>query len=164
MKNIKALLSDFNARQRMLTIFMASAIIFMIFFWTNTIINAQTEKLNTRINDTYERIESARRNAVIIDYRRRNTQKLSTGLFTYIQGLSGKLRLRAAITGTRLVSSQSNQEQVSFRTENLVYEEFVGILKDFEQYDNIQVKNLSIRKRFDNPRHIDANWDLIRSY
>ena len=164
MKNIKALLSDFNARQRMLTIFMASAIIFMIFFWTNTIINAQTEKLNTRINDTYERIESARRNAVIIDYRRRNTQKLSTGLFTYIQGLSGKLRLRVAITGTRLVSSQSNQEQVSFRTENLVYEEFVGILKDFEQYDNIQVKNLSIRKRFDNPRHIDANWDIIRSY
>ena len=164
MKKVKELLSDFNTRQRILTIFMGTAIIFMIFFWTATIINARTQRLEKRISDTYERIETARNNVIAIDYRRRNTQKLSTGLFTYIQALNTKLHLRGAVTGNRLVSSQSSQEQVAFRTENLVYEEFIAILRDFEMYDNVQVKNLTLRKRFDNPGRIDVSWDLTRSF
>jgi hypothetical protein len=79
-----------------------------------------------------------------------------------VQSLSGQLSEGGKFTNIKIINTTLRQEQVSFKTENLVYNDFVNILKELESYGNIQVKSLLVNKRFDNPKRIDALWDIVR--
>ena len=70
--------------------------------------------------------------------------------------------MQGKIMNIKLVSSINSLEQVSFRAENLTYADIMNIMKDLEQYGNVSIKNLTINKRFDNPKRAGSIWDVVR--
>ncbi|MDR2870813.1 MAG: hypothetical protein LBV04_10210 [Deferribacteraceae bacterium] len=157
-------LSGFQTRQRALLIFVVLAVAFLLFYWTGMAVNNQKVKAESYTADTQMRLADVQRFMVIQQSGRQDVRKLDAGLLSHIQGIKGRYGLNGDIVNIRLVSSgtANQQEQVSFRAENLVYQEFTAILNDLEQYDNIWVKTVNVSKRFDNTERIDVAFDVIR--
>jgi hypothetical protein len=159
------MMSDFRTRQRVMMVLAGGVLIFLIFYWTHMLEARKIQSLEASIAATYARTDEVIGYAAQIKFNERSTASLSTGLLSYIQNMPGRLPIAGQIINLRMVAQSgtaNRQEQVSFRTENLVYKEFLDILADLERYDNVWVKSMTLTKRFDNPMHIDIGWEVVR--
>lgn len=153
--------SDFYTRQRLMLVFIAVGVVFMVFYWTYLVADSRKAFAHEEAARLQERINTVKVLSVQLEDRLRYAKQLNKGLLSYVQELGENTG--SSIVNIRLVSSSAQQEQVSFRAENLVYQEFITILRDIEQYDNVWVKSITVNKRFDNPQRIDVAWDIVRS-
>ncbi|MDR2104894.1 MAG: hypothetical protein LBP51_03960 [Deferribacteraceae bacterium] len=160
MEKYRTLLKDFHFRQRFMTILFAILAAFFIFYGTFALFEEAALAANNRSEQLKERISNIKTRLAKVENAQ--TKSLSMGLLTYVQSLSGQLSGGGKFTNIKIINTTLRQEQISFKTENLVYNEFVKLLKEFESYGNVQVKSLLINKRFDNPKRIDALWDIVR--
>jgi type II secretory pathway component PulM len=159
---LNSLLKDFHFRQRFMSIILAVLAVFFVFYITFAIFEQTIQASTMRSQQLQERVAGVKTSIAKIERNTSQTKILSTGLLTYVQNLNGQLSGTGKFTNIRVVNNTLRQEQVSFKTENLVYNDFVKILKEFESYANLQIKSISVNKRFDNPKRIDALWDLVR--
>ncbi|MDR2883544.1 MAG: hypothetical protein LBV09_00365 [Deferribacteraceae bacterium] len=165
LKNINintAALSDYHNRQRLLLIVLICLGVFMAFYWTNGFLADSRRSTAATITTVKERISKVQTLVDRIEDKSTNAKTLDTGLLSYSQGLSSSAKVGSKLMSIKLVSSANRQEQVTFRTENLVINDLNNILQDIEQYDNVWIRALSITRRFDNPKRIDASWDIVR--
>jgi hypothetical protein len=162
LEKFNALFKDFHFRQRVMTALLVILTVFFIFYITFALFEEAVNASVKRAEQLEERISNVKTRAAQIDKDTAQTKTLTTGLLTYVQGLSGQLSGGGKFTNIKIVNTTVRQEQISFKTENLVYNDFIKITKEFESYGNLQIKSLSVNKRFDNPRRIDALWDIVR--
>jgi hypothetical protein len=166
MKNIaelRTLFKDFHFRQRFMMALLASLAVFFLFYGAFTIFGEAVSASAKRSEDLRERIVNVKTRIAKIEKNSSQTKILTTGLLTYVQSLNGQVSAEGKITNIKMLSTTMRQEQVSFKTENLVYNDFVKLLKEFEGYGNLQIKSLAVNKRFDNPKRIDALWDMVKA-
>jgi hypothetical protein len=158
----KSGLGDFHNRQKILLVALIVLGVCMLFYWTNAILAEKRASTIAAAENTKDRIVRVHTLMHRIDDKRINARTLDTGLLSFVQGMGNRTEIRGKLVNIRLVSSANRQEQVTFRTENLVLKEFADVLKDIEQYDNVWIRSLVITKRFDNPMRLDVSWDIIR--
>jgi len=156
-------LKDFHTRQILLKYFLVTMLVIALFYWTHTIMSAKQADIHSTVIATKERIARVESEIQKLQDKQQNVKLLNTGLLSYIQVMGQKMGISAKFVNIKLVNSGNRQEQVSFRSENLVYKDFLAILQDLEQYDNTLVKNIVIAKRFDNPKRLDITWDIVRA-
>jgi hypothetical protein len=156
-------LQDFHTRQKLLSYFLAVISVIALFYWTQTIISTKRADMQAATVATKERIIRVQGEIQKLQDKQQNVKLLSTGLQSYIQIMGQNMGISAKFVNIKLINSVNRQEQVSFRSENLVYKDLSAILQDFEQYDNIWVKSVYISKRFDNPKRLDIAWDIVRA-
>ena len=156
-------LNDFHFRQKALTYFLVVMFIAALFYWTHAIISAKRDDMQSEVTASKERIVRVQSEIQKLQEKQQNVKPLSAGLQSYIQTLGQRMGISAKFVNIKLVNSGNRQEQVSFRSENLVYNDFSAILQDFEQYDNVWIKSVSITRRFDNPKRLDVAWDIVRA-
>jgi len=159
----KSGLGDFHSRQRILLIGLIVAGVFTAFYWTNDILTDRRASTAATVENTQDRIARVLTLMQRAEHNRINARTLDTGLLSFVQGMGNRTEIRGKLVNIRLVSSANRQEQVTFRTENLVLKELANVLRDIEQYDNVWITSLVITKRFDNPQRLDVNWDIVRS-
>ncbi len=154
---------DFQTRQKLLTYFLAALLVLALFYWTSTILSSKKAEIQSTATAARERIVRVQSEIQKLQDKELNAKPLNTALPSYIQGMGQRMGMSAKFVNIRPVSSTGKQEQVSFRSENLVYKDFSAILQDFEQYDNVWVKSVQLAKRFDNPKRLDVIWDIVRT-
>ena len=168
MKKLRDLLStnlniaNFQTRQKVLLLVVIAPTLILIFDLSSRAVSSQKQRAENAVTDARIRLDDVQRYIVMRQSSQQNAQRLDAGLLSYIEGIKQRHTIQGDIVNIRLVNSANRQEQVSFRAENLVYQEFVAILNDLEQYDNIWIKTISLTKRFDNPLRIDVAFDIIR--
>jgi hypothetical protein len=163
--DLTAKLGNFQTRQRILMVFAVVAGVFLLFYWTAAAVSSQQAKSANYAADTQLRLADVQRFIMQRQSTMQSARVLRTGLMSHVQNIKAKYGLPGDIVNIRLVNSSGDnarQEQVSFRAENMIYQEFITILTDLEQYDNVWVKSVSVTKRFDNTQRIDITFDVIR--
>jgi energy-converting hydrogenase Eha subunit C len=121
LKNLsKSGLGDFHSRQKIMLIALVALGIFMLFYWTNEILATKRASTIAAVESTQDRITRVHVLVHRIDDKRANAKNLDTGLLSFVQGLGNRTGIRGKLVNIRLVSSANRQEQVTFRTENLV--------------------------------------------
>jgi hypothetical protein len=160
--NFSSILREPKSRQTFLTYFVAAAVIFLLFYNTLRILNGMIEEKSAVTEQSIKQIAVVQKRTQEAKELLNSEKTLETGLMSYVQSLSSHLGRDGKLVNIRLVSSQPKQEQVSFRSENLVYIDFLSILSDIEQYDNLWIKSYTLSKRFDNALRIDVVWDIVR--
>ncbi len=161
--DVSALWKDFHTRQKLLAVIGVAAVVFAMFYWTNQIISNFRNESAAAAKLTAERIVNVQKRILEINDKNANSKVLTNGLLSYVQDMGANMGIASKFTNIRLVSAQGRQEQVTFRSEGLVYQQLILIVRDLEQYDNVWVKSFMLTKRFDNPKRIDVSWDVIRS-
>jgi mannitol-1-phosphate/altronate dehydrogenase len=160
---LTVLFKDFRFRQRFMTGLLSVLAAVFLFYAAGALFGNAVSASATRSAQLKERIENVKTRIARIEKTAAGSKVLSAGLLTHVQSLGERVTGGGKFTNIKLVNTALRQEQVTFKTENLVYNDFVNILKEFESYDNIQLKSLSVNKRFDNPKRIDAVWDVART-
>ncbi|MDR2400296.1 MAG: hypothetical protein LBD73_01425 [Deferribacteraceae bacterium] len=163
LKRYRQLFKDFHFRQQFMTALLVALAVVFIFYGTFVLFGESVQASIKNAEQLQERVTNVKSSIAKIEKNTAQTKTLSTGLLTYVQGLSGQLTGGGKFTNIKIINATTRQEQVSFKTENLVYNDFVNLLKEFENYGNVQIKSLSVNKRFDNPKRIDALWDIVRA-
>jgi hypothetical protein len=138
---------------------------FLIFYWTylifeNSIIkykNLQVEKL-----EKYYKI-----NELVLEAGKKKSKKVSNlklrgSLLSNFQKIAKKVHVENKILSIK-PDTMSKKENIKVRLESVNYKELLGLLKSLERYSNISVKNLLIRKRFDNPEYVDISLMIVKT-
>ena len=138
---------------------------FLIFYWTylifeNSIIkykNLQVEKL-----EKYYKI-----NELVLEAGKKKSKKVSNlklrgSLLSNFQKIAKKVHVENKILAIK-PDTMSKKENIKVRLESVNYKELLGLLKSLERYSNISVKNLLIRKRFDNPEYVDISLMIVKT-
>jgi hypothetical protein len=160
--DFSSILKDPKARQNTLAYFVIATVIFLLFYNTSRILNGMIEEKNTETEQSVKQLAVVQKRIQEAKELLNSGKTLETGLMSYVQSLSSHLGRDGKLVNIRLVSSQPKQEQVSFRSENLVYIDFLSVLSDIEQYDNLWIKSYTLSKRFDNTMRVDVVWDIVR--
>ena len=155
-------ISGVNIQQKAVVIGAAVAVVLLLFVITGVVLSSKKEDAEIMAQTAHDRLRLAQVLTIRALDAQNNSKALSTSLQQHIEGIGPRYSIRGAILNIRLINSSNKQEQVSFRAENLVYKEFTYILNDLEQYDNVWVKSVDIKKRYDNPERIDVSFDVVR--
>ena len=146
-------------RQTVSTFFVICSCIFLIFYWTYSFLSSRSDSIRQQAELSAKKIYEVKGflNSINGNSKQRN---LNSSLLSYMQNMNSYMQ--GKIMNIKLVSSINSLEQVSFRAENLTYADIMNIMKDLEQYGNVSIKNLTINKRFDNPKRAGSIWDVVR--
>lgn len=165
-KNLKNIdYKDFyvSNKQIILTSLLTVMGVFFLFYWTLEYLNSKIDDNIYAADKTYEKLQKATNMSEQLKVSKSlNFNNMNSGLLTFIQDTGSSVGISNKLVNIRPVSSAKNSEIVSLRLENLYYDELIKFIATIEKYDNLQVKNISFTRRYDNPKMIDSSMEVSK--
>ena len=138
------------------------ASILLLFYWTHL---AFDKSIKAKKNEIQIYKEKIRKVSILISELHQNngsSEKITGGLLSFFQNTTRKIGLEDKMVVIKPKISDSGYEAAKIRFENLNLNDFISIIKMLDSYSNLKIKHLEITKRFDNPRLINLDLDILR--
>lgn len=135
--------------------------VFLLFYWVNEFYESKISKLN---KDLLVKIEKLQKVKGIYDNIKTSTINNSTdlSLMVFLQDVTAKLDISEKVVFLKPKPSDNSKEMASLRLERLNLNNFIIFLSELDKYSNINITQISVIKRFDEPQFADLNIEISK--
>lgn len=148
-------------KNKIYALFIIVGAVFLLFYWVNEFYESKISKLN---KDLFVKIEKLQKVRGIYDNIKTSTINNSTdlSLMVFLQDVTAKLDISEKIVFLKPKPSDNSKEMVSLRLERLNLNNLIVFLSELDKYSNINIANMSVIKRFDEPEFADLNIEISK--
>lgn len=148
-------------KNKIYAFFIIVGAVFLLFYWVNEFYESKISKLN---KDLFVKIEKLQKVKGIYDNIKTSTINNSTdlSLMVFLQDVTAKLDISEKIVFLKPKPSDNSKEMVSLRLERLNLNNLIIFLSELDKYSNINIPNMSVIKRFDEPEFADLNIEISK--
>ena len=143
------------------TWFITASVIFMLFHGINEFYGNKISRLNKELLLKMEKLQKVSR---IYDEIKNNPNQNLTdlSLMVFLQDVTAKLHISENVVFLKPKTSDNQREMASMRIEKLSLDNIIAFLRELDKYSNINISQLSVTKRFDEPELADLNVDVSK--
>ncbi len=149
-------------KETFLTLFVIISIIALIFYWTHLAFNNVIKSKQNEINIYKEKIQKVKSLTAKLKQNTSSYKRINGGLLSFFQNQTKKLGLEDKLIVIKPKMTESGDEAAIIRYEKLNFNEFIKITKLIDDYSDLKIKHLEISKRFDNPKLINLDMEILR--
>ncbi|MCD8492482.1 MAG: hypothetical protein LRY50_01275 [Geovibrio sp.] len=158
--NIKV---DQALKEKILIWFVAFFAVFFLFYWTHMLFASRANSYTQRQKSYTEQIAKTAELISEVSSGANSTKRVESGLLSFIQNTAARTGIAGRILDLKPVSNASGAEVVSLRIQALNLNELNSFLGLVEGYQNLTIKNFSLKKRFDDPTLADITLELVKN-
>jgi hypothetical protein len=150
-------------KESFLIIFILITSVCLLFYWTHLAFNKKYLSILKETQVYKEKIKKVKKLSLKLKNNNFSTKKVSSGLLSFYQIQTRNIGLENKLVVIKPKITDSGSETVVVRYEKLNFNELMSVIKITDSYSNLNIKSFEISKRFDNPKLIDLNMEIMRS-
>lgn len=147
-------------RETLLYFIIAAGAVFLIFYWTHLFFQSKIESMKNETETVQEKVMEAEQLLKLMRSSDSKESRLDSGLLTFVQNMGKSLNIENKIISVKPKSSSQFNEAVTLKIESLNLNEILNIIQRVDKFSNLIVTNLSISKRYDNPKLANMAIDI----
>lgn len=148
-------------KNKIYALFIIVGAVFLLFYWVNEFYESKISKLN---KDLLVKIEKLQKVKGIYNNIKTSTFNNSTdlSLMVFLQDVTAKLDISEKVVFLKPKPSDNSKEMASLRLERLNLNNLIIFLSELDKYSNINITQISVIKRFDEPQFADLNIEISK--
>lgn len=148
-------------KNKIYALFIIVGAVFLLFYWVNEFYESKISKLN---KDLLVKIEKLQKVKGIYDNIKASSINNSTdlSLMVFLQDVTAKLDISEKVVFLKPKPSDNSKEMASLRLERLNLNNLIIFLSELDKYSNINITQISVIKRFDEPEFADLNIEISK--
>lgn len=147
-------------RETLLYFIIAAGVVFLIFYWTHLFFQSKIVAMKNETQTVQEKVVETEQLLKMMRSGNGKESNLDSGLLSFVQNMGKDLNIENKIISVKPKSSSQFGESVTLKIENLNLSEILNVIQGIDKFSNLIVTNLSIDKRYDNPKLANMAIDI----
>ncbi len=149
-------------KQKILIIFIVVTSVFFLFYWTFIFFNSKKEGYLASSDQLYTQVGKALGLKLTLEQSNNTVNEVKIGLLGFSQELANKKGVSTKLVTLRPIKSDQDFEHVNIRLESMYYTEVINVIAEFERYNNLWIKAVTLTPRYDDTKLVDINMEVVK--